>query len=216
MYKLFLFLFISSFHNNSTSYAQEELKNIFPFVRNCISVDSTSFCIIRDDIRLDKPNSYYSAFLFYNMSVVDSFSLDEYSNTGATPKSLFVWGNNSKKIFCLEYNEGSGIGHHLIQETKLLLFDITDNKIKNILTIGTDSMNLNTFNNTLFEVNSRIIPFKDTLFVIRTGWNEVGGKSMIKKKVWEYTLSIIMNEGHPIIHNRKGLPYFMIKNNMKK
>jgi len=212
MNKQYLFILVIFLNIIAINYAQNNLREIFPFVRYCISSDSLSFCIVKNDKRLNNPNSYYSSFLLSNMTVLDSFSLDDFSNTGASPKSLFIWETSSKKYICLEYNEGSGVGHHLIQETKLFLFDVVGNKINNILTVGTDSLNLNTQTNYLFEVNSKIIPYKDTLFIIRTCWKEAGELTSVKKKTWEQTTSIIMSQSHLIVETNKGLPFFMMKN----
>jgi hypothetical protein len=214
--KIYSIILIFTLLSCKLCWSQKKINEIFPHIINIATYDSVTLCLTKDENRLNDPNRFYSLFLLYNYSIIDSTSLDQFSNSGAHPKSLFIWNTSNRKYTCLEYNQGSGVGHQLIEKTNLFIFDLSKRKIERVLTTVTDSLEFNTYSNLGMEVNSRIIPYKDTLFIIREGWKEYGKNEIFKKKIWESSISIILQNNMLVINKKNGLPYFMEKHQLLK
>lgn len=187
--------------------------NIYPFVTDQISTNDTIISITNDKIRLNNAEKFYSLFYIANRIILDSLSFDSYSNSGAKPKDLFFWTlSNGKKLVCLEYNIGSGIGHINIDVTKLFLFDLSKNKLDLIDTFGTDSAYYDSWKNYYFTITSRIFQNHDTLYIARRGWKSIVIKNR-DTKINNYNMltKIIWHDGKLEKLNTNRPPYFYYK-----
>ncbi len=210
----YLFIIFSLIQfTNCKAQTKSVCSEIFPYVSSQILTGDTIISVTRDDIRLRNTDKFYSIFYIINRDIHDSLSLDTYSNSGAKPKDLFFWKTkNGEKFVCLEYYEGSGIGHINIDETKLLLFDLSNDKLSLIGSFGTDSAYNDSWKNYYFNITSRIFQNEDTLYIARRGWNNTVLKNKeIKINNYNRLTEVIWNSGKMEISITKEPPYFYYK-----
>lgn len=149
-------------------------EGIFPYLYSQVSFGDTSICVLRDDLRFQDPNRFFSVFLIYGRQIVDSLSLDKMSSTGAKPVDLFLWRTESgKDLVCLEYNSGSGIGIETVAQTDLYIYGISQRKLNLLGTFCTDSVYYNWREKKIFEVDSDLDCNGDTLHIFREGWRVI-------------------------------------------
>ncbi len=103
---------------------------LIPFIRWQAHSDGNLLCVVDDEDRLVGTNPSFSLFLVAKGSVLDSFSLEPYSEGGPSfPKALFIWKTSKGNVACLEYRSVVATSSGGEYTSFLLLFKFSEGKL---------------------------------------------------------------------------------------